>query len=56
MIMLKYIQNKEYEEDQLKAYRTKVQFQGIYYLLKKYVTYIVVISQNLDSFKPMQKL
>ena len=56
MIMLKYIQNKEYEEDQLKAYRTKVQFQRIYYLLKKYVTYVVVISQNLDPFKPIQKL
>ena len=38
MIMLKYIQNKEHEEDQLKAYRTKVQFQRICYLLKKYVT------------------
>ena len=56
MIMLKYIQNKEFEEDQLKAYRTKVQFQRIYYLLKKYVTYVVVISQNLDPFKPIQKL
>ena len=27
----------------------------IYYLLNKYVTYVVVISQNLYSFQPLQK-
>ena len=58
MITLKYIRDKEYKKDLLKAYRTFNQSaaQRIYYLLNKYVTYVVVIAQNLYPFQPLQIL
>ena len=46
MIMLKYIRNKKYTKDQLKAYRT----------FNQNVTDVAVISQNHYPFQPLQKL
>ena len=46
MIMLKYIRNKKYTKDQLKACRT----------FNQSVTDVAVIPQNHYPFQPLQKL
>ena len=59
MIMLKYIQNKEYTKDQLKAYCTFNQSTApakILPLEQICHYYVLVISQNLFLFQPLQKL